>query len=628
MPTISFCMTTRGTLPRIRGLLELVRPHVDEVVIALDRKGNLDALDVCADLVDRKVTFDYLAPPCRMIGWLQHQCSCDWLLRLDDDEIPSRALLDALPELLADRRPTHYDLTERWLYRDRDTWILSPPWYPDYHTRLVRNIPGIWHFTGLMHDPAFVLGERRLLDLPIYHADLLLQPVDARRRKAGIYERLRPDHVAEGVPVNAIYAPEDWDDLVTESVPAEDRPVLRGVLEAPAPPAPSGREEEVRHFTVGEIDAYNTTRAVSDGAYRARIEFVRPVTQMPVGIVRHQEVLVENLGDERWPWGLEGEPPIRLGYRWRAAGDDGAVVAEGPRTPFTETVVPGARSMVRLILRSPPRPGDYVLEVDVVHEHVRWFECAARLPVRVGIPSENGSRAPGGLRRYVEQVRADGLPMPAAVLQYRRWTAALDADRSPLADRRAWVTFGAQEALDAAVQAGMRACEFGAGGSTLYLLDRGADLVTIEWDADWAARVEAAVAPERRSAWTLELVAPEAGADGATPTPDPSDPQAYLSASPAFASHSFRAYVEAVDRFADASFDLVLVSGRARPSALVHALAKVRPGGLLVFDHAERPWYAPALGLVDGGEWAREDHRGPGPYAERFWTTAVFRRQP
>jgi hypothetical protein len=393
-------MTTRGELPRVRGLLELVRPHVDEIVLAVDRTGNLDVLDACADLADQRLTFEYAAPPCRNIGWLQHQCRGDWLLRFDDDEIPSRALLEALPDLVGDRRPTHYGLTRRWLYGDEATYVLSPPWHPDYQLRLVRNLPGIWRFTGEMHDGAIVLGERRLVDLPIYHADLLLLDVEARRRKAALYEGLRPDHVTEGAPVNAIYVPEDWPALETAPVPEDDRAAIARVLHRPAVPSAPSAGAPVRSFTVAEINRFNTNRTVADSAYGARIEFVRPVTRVPAGIVREQEVLVENLGDDHWPWGADAEPPIRLAYRWRSAATD-EVLGEGPRTPFTETVLPGARSLVKLVVVAPAEPGRYVLEADVVHEHVRWFGADARLEVEVeqpaalpGVPAAAASAAP------------------------------------------------------------------------------------------------------------------------------------------------------------------------------------------------------------------------------------------
>jgi hypothetical protein len=416
-------MTTRGPLPRIRALLELVRPHVDEIVLALDRTGNLEALEACADLADRRLTFDYHAPPCRNIGFLQDKCSADWLLRFDDDEIPSRALLDALPELVADRRPTHYGLSRRWLHPDPETYVLSAPWQPDYQLRLLRNVPGIWRFTGEMHDGAMVLGERRLVDLPIYHADLLLLDVDARRRKAEKYERLRPDHVAEGAPVNAIYVPEDWEAVETAPVPGEDRAALQAVL-APAvasdsPPGGGHPPPGVPHFTLEHIDSFNTNRTVGEGAYRARLEFVRPVVRVAPGITREQEVVVENQGDEVWPWGPDATPPIFLGYRWRAAASD-EVLGEGPRTPFTERVPPGASSLQKLIVEVPAQPGRYVLEADIVHEHVRWFDCAARLEVEVddgearadGPGAGSAGGRPRGLRGLLRRSRDDAAPPP------------------------------------------------------------------------------------------------------------------------------------------------------------------------------------------------------------------------
>src|SRR6185295_8402782 len=182
----------------------------------------------------------------------------------------------------------------------------------DYQLRLVRNVRGLWRFTGAMHDGAIVLGERALADLPIYHADLLLLDADERRRKAERYERLRPDHMSEGASVNAIYVPEDWDELASAPVPGADAQLIARVLDAPPAPAPADGPRSpapaVRHATFFEVDRFNTRRSVSPGAYAARIEFVRPVTSIVRSISREQEVLVHNLGDERWPPGDVGEP--------------------------------------------------------------------------------------------------------------------------------------------------------------------------------------------------------------------------------------------------------------------------------------------------------------------------------
>ncbi len=380
--TISFCVCTRGPAARVRALLSLVRPYVDELVLAVDTAGDLEALEAGRELADQRLTFDFAPPPCRLIGWIQHQCNCDWLLRLDDDEIPSRALLDALPELARERRPTHFGLTRRWLYGDASTYLTGSPWQPDYQLRLLRNLPGIWHFTGLLHDPPHVLGELRLAELPIYHADLVLQTVKERRRKVAEYERLRPGYMAGDVSVNAIYLPEDWDGIVTTPVPGPDVAAINGVLH-PREPVSVGPGEgaPVRDFGLAEIDRYNSTRCLSRDTYRAGIEFVRPITSMRAGTSREQEVIVRNLGDEHWPWGPHADPPIRLTYRWLTG--DGGLVDEGPGTSFTETVLPGASSLVRLPVTAPERPGRFLLAVDVLHEAARWFATDATLAIDV-----------------------------------------------------------------------------------------------------------------------------------------------------------------------------------------------------------------------------------------------------
>lgn len=382
--TISFCVCTRGPAARVHALLGHIRPHVDEIVLAVDKAGDLDALEAGKDLADQRLAYEFAPPPCRLIGWIQHQCKCDWLLRLDDDEIPSAALLDALPELARERRPTHFGLTRRWLFGGASSYLVGPPWEPDYQLRLLRNLPGIWHFTGLLHDPAHVLGELRLVDLPIYHADLVLRTVEDRRRKVTEYERLRPDYMTGGVSVNAIYLPEDWDGLSTAPVPPPDVAAMTGVLHPRGRMSVTdGEAAPVRDFALAEIDRYNSNRSVSRDAFRAAIEFLRPITSMQAGTSREQEVIVRNMGDEHWPWGSHADPPIRLHHRWLRDGPNGRVISDGPGTCFTETVLPGSSSLVRLCVTAPADPGRYVLAVDVVHEAERWFGCAASIAVDV-----------------------------------------------------------------------------------------------------------------------------------------------------------------------------------------------------------------------------------------------------
>jgi hypothetical protein len=621
MATISLCISTNGPADRIYGLLSAVRPAVDEVVLAVDRGGDQRTLEVCAPLVDRLISIEFEPPPCRTIGWLLRQCRCDWILRLDGDELPAPALLDDLPALVARRDLTGYAISRRWLWPDRGQYITSAPWLGDFQLRLARNVPGLWVTRGDIHDPLEIAGEHRYLLSPIYHADLLLAPPDERRKKAERYETLSEGRLAEGIPINAVYIPEDWEDVELADVPVGDRVLIDAVLDARAPqPAVGVRGLQLEHATVPDINRFNANRAVADTALASRLEFTQPVTRVLAGARRSQAVTVENLGEERWPSALQPAPPIRLGFRWihRTSGE----AAGEHRTPFPSVVEPGERIVVLLDAESPARPGEYTLEVGVVHEDVAWAPDRARLDVTVEPPPQPRPAAPRTMLGFRRRARMAGVPVLAALRDYRRWRAALRDGANPLDERRAWLTFAAERALDAAVGKGTRAFEWGTGGSTPALVDRGASLVSVDSDEAWGTIVGDRL-PDGAD-WTLHAIAPEV--DPSALNRSAADPAAYTSASPGYASMTFRAYASAIDRYPDGHFDVVLIGGRSRPSCLVHALPKLAPGGLLVLDHAERPWYSRALQAATAEGLERIDHTGPGPYRDTFWVTSMLRR--
>jgi hypothetical protein len=383
MDALSVCMTASRDPGTVRAILSLLRPVADEIVVAADERV-ADAIHAaCADLTDRRLSYTFEWPPSRYIGWIHHQCSCDWILRLDDDELPSQALLDALPRLAAEPRRTSVWLPRRHLYPDLGTYLASHPWYPDHQLRLVRKVPGLWRFDGSAHTETQVLGEqRREPAAPFYHVRYAETTEVHRQAVVERYQPLAADRHTEAYPVNALYLPERWSGLQLAAVPAADRRLIEAVMR-PAP-APNGAPPwPIEHASATDADRFNTSRAVRDDAYRAEIRISRARTALFAGVVAHLEVAVRNLGCGPWPAAHHEQPMIRLAYRWLSAGGARTLEREGLRTPFTETVEPGEESVVMLAVQAPDAPGRYVLEVDVVHELVRWFECEARLPVAV-----------------------------------------------------------------------------------------------------------------------------------------------------------------------------------------------------------------------------------------------------
>jgi hypothetical protein len=431
-PTLSFCITTKGPPERVRALLSLLRPHVDEIVLAVDRRRGGDTLDACADLADRRLTFELDGTASRLIGWVLAQCSGDWILRLDDDEVPSASLLASLPELVTDRRVEQVLLERRWLFPDAGHHLTESPWRWEFLPRLLRNSPGSWRFRGRMHDHGDLAGEQRLVDAPFYHLDLVLNSLDDRRRKSLRYEARRPGLVLEGLPVNALYVPEDVRHGPGAPVPAADRRLLEAVLRAGVVPTAPPPVAPVHHATDAEIDSHLVTTGLTQEWYRAEIRLVDPPPVVGAGTTRRFLVAVRNRGDALWPAGDEPARPIRLGYRWRDTS--GAHTVHEGRTLLPESVPPGRESLVLVWASTPVDEGAYRFEVDLVHEHVRWFDAPATTTVEVApmvAPAGAGGEVSAEWRRReLERLRASvsttsqELAAARAFRQSRRYRAA------------------------------------------------------------------------------------------------------------------------------------------------------------------------------------------------------------
>lgn len=208
-----------------------------------------------------------------------------------------------------------------------------------------------------------------------------------------------------------------------------------------------------------------------------------------------------------------------------------------------------------------------------------------------------------------------------------KWARSLRKGATSVADESPWMTFAAIAHLErhlAALGGKGRVFEWGSGGSTLFFARRAAEVTAVENDAEWAETVRKACAERNLPHVTVACH----GADEARPPVefDAADPAQYYSGSAVYQGHIFRTYAEHIGSQPDAHLDLVVVDGRVRPACLRLGMAKVKPGGLLVLDNAERTWYARARALADAAGWERTDHSGPGPYNQHFWLTTIWRR--
>lgn len=170
--------------------------------------------------------------------------------------------------------------------------------------------------------------------------------------------------------------------------------------------------------------------------------------------------------------------------------------------------------------------------------------------------------------------------------------------RGTLELRLPWLPFRLVDELGEILGPGSRVLEYGGGGSTLWFLDRGADVVTVEHHAGWAADLRKCVGSEPGAGERWALLERGNGDD-------------------------WGAYVGAATEYPRDHFDLVLVDGRHRVRCAVAAAPHVRPGGLLLLDDVDRPEYSAAFREVP---WARRDVVGFAPAKPSLGYTAVLTR--
>jgi hypothetical protein len=379
----------------------------DEIVVAADSRADEERLSAYVSVADRviPVEVDYHD---RHQAWLHAQCSGDWILRLDGDEVVAPALVQAMPELIADRRVVQYLLPRRWLYPDARHWLAELPWRPDYQLRLVRN-DGLMRFSGLHHSAALPLRPARYLEIPIYHLDLLVNDERARRDKAAAYGNLRdPLEAPGGGDINlAFYAPEDRPGAATLAVPAGDAAAIHAVLNAQA--MDRVRLPTLRVVPLSESDRHLAGRELDESAYAADAELAEGPVRMGPGERRAVHVRFTNRGTETWPWDSELGPPVRASYRLRNSRGT-VVVGDGPRTSFPCDVGSGESCIVPLDVVAPVVPGDYRLEPDVVNEGVRWFGCKASIELHVATPPGWDAAVPRRPRRRLLRLRLGRIP--------------------------------------------------------------------------------------------------------------------------------------------------------------------------------------------------------------------------
>lgn len=129
--------------------------------------------------------------------------------------------------------------------------------------------------------------------------------------------------------------------------------------------------------------------AFPDSDYREQITALNAPLSMRAGEKLVLRFRVKNLGYSTWPavGNQEGRFQVNIGNRWIKTGSKEVNELDG-RTGMPADLQPGNEVELPLTVKAPAEPGDYILEIDMVHEGVTWFFERGAMPLRLTIRVE------------------------------------------------------------------------------------------------------------------------------------------------------------------------------------------------------------------------------------------------
>lgn len=176
---------------------------------------------------------------------------------------------------------------------------------------------------------------------------------------------------------------------------------------------------------------------------------------------------------------------------------------------------------------------------------------------------------------------------------YNEWKHQIESGKYPIDFEIPWITVVAKNHLEKMFGAPSqikRVFEYGTGGSSMFFLGHGSELISVEHDREWFELVKKKVEERGYKGWEGNFIEAEETNRNHSLL-DIANPSHYYSDDAKFKKHSFEKYATAIDKYPDAHFDLVLVDGRSRPSCVAHSIPKIKVGGYLILDNAERTYY-------------------------------------
>lgn len=354
-PRLSVSIVTRNSERNLARIVAHARTYAHEVVIGVDAGSIDDTWTVASSIADRAYRFTHPNQLAAAHMFALRHCTGDWILRLDDDEFMEPGFEDVLPELMRNPSVTHYSFPRKWVAcEDPPQYLHAAPWFPNHALRMFRNDPSLVWKPPRYHTGYWVSGPGAVESrAAILHYEPVWCSAEDRVRKVAAYREGGGNGVAEDF----------YENLVGELrsfIPPKALPI--------STPLNQYIDAEVHPLQVAELPAWGCRFDALDVPQQAR-----PGQDLPV-VMR-----LTNTGAMTW-WRAETSwPMLSVAYRIVAEGQP---QQEGRRTPITGVIRPSEMSCLTGTIQAPDRPGNYILEWDVVSEFECWFAQCGSAPKR------------------------------------------------------------------------------------------------------------------------------------------------------------------------------------------------------------------------------------------------------
>jgi hypothetical protein len=342
---------------KLAKILPQLREIADDLVIGIDTTttdGTRETAEKFADTVFDLPHESFLPDGTDDFeGPLEHSlphCKGEWVLRVDHDETLSSgwSSRDRVQELLSDRRVTNYQVIRRWAIPPGDRFISTGQWFPDYSTRLFRNLPSLLRGPRAVHDDIFMLGETRWLTREwVVHWDLVWHSRETREAKVKVFEQLGPWSGAE----HYLFEGQAYDTLPLDYEP---------------PPLPER----------------DPALVVGDDPLGCWMEALEVPTTMVAGAKHFVLISVRNLSPRTFRPGIRGRRNgnVLASHHWLDASGAPVQPWDQVRMELPTCLKPGEAAAMYLPVLAVPPPGRYWLQLDLVEEGVGWAGDRRRLP--------------------------------------------------------------------------------------------------------------------------------------------------------------------------------------------------------------------------------------------------------